>query len=354
MEFFERMNKEKLVFFGALLLFGVTGWRVTTKFLEYRVPPANPTVPSPDLKQADPRVLAEVQPQPFSLFDRFGTRNPLQPPSAAVAAMGVFTITEMSGMLMVSGAFDCKPDGRVDRVMLRFPQRWSLQAGGGELQVVKQHVSGASKEIEMALKTIQQANFKLPLTLLCQTRESSVEFPEIVLKNATQESGFVAVQDSPGCEFTVKETSGLKQAESVPPELRKGKAKAVYQYSSHPYKLALNLQRKVVAIVAPPKPPKPPKPPDMVKPPDVVKPPDDDQPPVAKGPEIPFSFKGMVRLTKPTVLLEDKQSGKLTRYGVGDKVNGLEIVNIYSTSITVKDAEGTEYELQDALRQKYD
>jgi len=57
---------------------------------------------------------------------------------------------------------------------------------------------------------------------------------------------------------------------------------------------------------------------------------------------------------KPTALLENKEDQKLKRYSVGDVVDGLTITAIYSTSVVVRDDKGNEYELQDAVRQKYD
>ena len=69
--------------------------------------------------------------------------------------------------------------------------------------------------------------------------------------------------------------------------------------------------------------------------------------------ELPYSFKAILRAGKTIAVLEDKVTGALTRCSVGDRLDGLTVVAIDLTSITLEDADGKPYCLRDAFGRKY-
>jgi len=69
--------------------------------------------------------------------------------------------------------------------------------------------------------------------------------------------------------------------------------------------------------------------------------------------ELPYNFKAILRAGKVFAVLEDKATGALTKCSVGDRLDGLTVVDIDLTSITFEDADGKPYRLRDAFGRKY-
>jgi len=70
--------------------------------------------------------------------------------------------------------------------------------------------------------------------------------------------------------------------------------------------------------------------------------------------ELPYNFKAVVHVDTIFAVLEDKQTGTLTRCSVGDCIDGLTVVSIDRASIKFEDADGRPYQLKDAFGRKYD
>ncbi|HUS58567.1 MAG TPA: hypothetical protein VM141_07935 [Planctomycetota bacterium] len=356
MEFFERLNKGLAVFFLALALLAFTAYSAASYFLKERTLPPYPTTSTVELKKGDTDLKERVAPKDFSqVYWSFGTRDFTQRPKARLTAVGLFSITvtsERNDIARVTGLYECTPDRAVDVVEIMYPQAWTLvQTPDEALMSRHSKEPGNQRRTAIRLKEVQKGKFKIPITLTNSSRgAAAIQFPTIKVVDAIKETGFVGLQESPTMGLKPTVTDKLETAAAVPglPGI-----KVAYRYASHPYRLVMDLDRKSLAVKPPVDPVKPPvKPPvDPVKPP--VKPVDPDEA-VAKF-EVPFNFKGMIYLTKPCVLLEDKEDGnKLKRCYVGNTINGLTILEIYNTSILVGDKDGNQYELTDATRQKYD
>ena len=337
----------------ALLLLGVTAYSAATYMLKDRVLPVNPTTRRVELQNGDPSLAAKMEPQSSAKYWSYGPRNFFQPPRANIKVTGHFTFSasgDKMDLARVSGYYQCVPDGPVDRVEIQIPAGWVPQTTGmGDTYKTK--VVGTKRELLITLKDVQKTEFKVTLNLSTSVKaQPQVDFPEVIFKDAEAESGFLGLMGT--ASYDVKPGT-VEKLDPVPADAAGlGGASQAYKYSSHPYKLSVALTRKQIVAgnttkVTPP----------AVKPVGPVEPPKAPVPPAAEPAakfEVPFTFKGMVKVDKLTVLLEDKQEKKLKRCSVGDTINGLTVTQIFATSVVVKDDKGNEYELQDSLRQKYD
>jgi len=73
-----------------------------------------------------------------------------------------------------------------------------------------------------------------------------------------------------------------------------------------------------------------------------------------RGLEMPLSLKGTIKVGRRAALVENAQTGSLTRCRVGDVVCGMTVVGIRPTSVIVQDRHGALHVLPDAFRLKYD
>ncbi|HUU70104.1 MAG TPA: hypothetical protein VM186_11300 [Planctomycetota bacterium] len=353
-EFLERLNKPKAVFVLALLMMAGVGYAVIRHELKEQRLPGQPTIKRVELQVADRDLSSKITPQRVSRYWGFGPRNFFQPPRPNIKVTGYFSVSASAeskiDLVRVSGNYMCVPDAPVGQIEIQFPAAWLSHLTGMSDNVKSKMLGGTRREMQITLKEVQKGEFRINLTLTMPLKgQTQIEFPEIIFKGAASEAGQITLMGTQS--YDLKATT----VEKLDPTASQGGAQA-YRYTSHPYKLGLALTKKAV-VAAPPK-PKPPtnRPgPDDGKKPDEAKHPNVDQPPPEEPAfEVPFTFKGMVKIGKPTALLEGKEDKKLKRYTVGDTVDGLTITAIYATSVVVRDEKGNEYELQDALRQKYD
>jgi len=357
MEFLERLNKPKAVFVLALLLTAGVCCAVARHEMQERKLPDQATIKQVALQVADPDLESRIVPQNASRYWGFGPRDFFQPPRPNIKATGFFSVSASSGskidLVTVTGNYVCVPDAPVGQVDIQFPAAWLSQLAGVADNVKNKVVGGTRREMQIMLKEVQKSEFTISLTLTMPLKgQTQVDFPEIIFRNATSETGQITVKNTSSYDLKATAVEKLE-----PTTGQSGTQAFKFKYSSHPYKLGLALTKKEAvkptqtAIKKPPPPPPGggentgPKPGNQPPP---------EQPPAEAPFEVPFTFKGMVKVGKPTVLLEDKEDNKVKRYSVGDAVDGLTITAIYSTSVVVRDEKGNEYELQDALRQKYD
>jgi len=254
MEFLERLNKQKTVFVLALLLLMLTGYRVAAFVFKDRPLPHDTTTTKVQLQKGDPELASRVEPQSFSKFWDFGSRNFFQPPRASISVVGNFTFVAnhegRSDVARVMGYYDCKPDGPVDRVQIQFPQGWTPQttAAEGKMKVTG---GGARREMHITMKELRKADFRLNLTFYCSIRDQTqMEFPEIIFKDAAGEQGMLILLESPSFDLKPKTVEKLDAGQVG------SMKRPVYKYTSHPWKLVMELTKKQITAVKP-KPPDP-------------------------------------------------------------------------------------------------
>lgn len=369
-ELCESMNKEKAVFALVTVLFGFTGYRITTNALEMnkrvRALPTRPRAERVDLSTADEQLREDIRPRFFDTFWRFGARNPFQLPEAHVQAKGYFTLTELNGRIVVNGYYECKSDGPVDKVRITCRKQWTASAGSEEVRVRKRPSTRDLNVSEVTFEELQEGDFRVPINFTLYSRApSTVRFPDIAMVDVTGEHGYIAIKSTETYKFKPNPSDGISKAAKPPRSLRK--ADVVYQYAKHPYRLTIGVARVRIATKPrppgprPPKPkpgtkpkPRPPKPGTKPKPPGLKPLPDENGGDGDAPPELPFTFKATIKVGKQFVVLEDKATGKLLRCVVGDTVNELTIVQINPTSVVFEDEQGQVHKLVDPMREKYD
>jgi len=70
--------------------------------------------------------------------------------------------------------------------------------------------------------------------------------------------------------------------------------------------------------------------------------------------EMPLILQGTIKIGESCALLEDAQTGSLTRCTIGDTLRGMTVRGISPTSVIVQDSNGNLHELLDAFRRRYD
>jgi len=362
-----QLNKEKTIFTLALALLGFTGYRIADNLFIDRTLPSDPRADRGDLREADPELVGDVEPVAYARFAGFGARNPFQLPRAQLKAQGYFVMHESDGRPQISGRYRFTAEGKVDRVQISLPRHWTASAAGEGIKLAATTIEGATRTATFTFAEIQEGRFELPMSFALDRRSShgEIAFPEIRTIDTVEESGYIGVRGSKTHYFVPEPGAGLEAATRTPREL--GHVEKAFRYERHPYTLSLKMQRKPATVATKPpdgvKPPvvKPPlvKPP-LVKPPGVKPPvdpvePDNGGEDVAEKPfEVPFSFNATITVGRKYAVLQDKATGALKRCSIGDSLDGLKVVDIYSTSVLLEDEQGVRHELIDSTREKYD
>jgi hypothetical protein len=89
-----------------------------------------------------------------------------------------------------------------------------------------------------------------------------------------------------------------------------------------------------------------------------IQPPPPQQPGAGAEPEpepdMPLTLNATIKVGSICALLEDEQTGLLTKCTVGDTIRGITVRGVFPTSVIVQDKTGKLHELKDALRRKYE